>query len=107
MSKPKTGNEFYAGRPNRPARPSPYRTPGAGSDRSAPQAQEAQGRRGIATERGPNRGVQRSVAGRPNYMRGEAGAPGNLAGVAEGHRASRSPTDALYEDDADRDPRPR
>jgi hypothetical protein len=44
---------------------------------------------------------------RPNCMRGEAGEPGNLAGVAEGHRASRSPTEALYEDDTDRDPRPR
>jgi len=77
-----------------------------GAARDAQYAQEMQGGR-IATERGPNRGVQRSVAGRPNCMRGEAGAPGNLAGVAEGHRASRSPTEALYEDDTDRDPRSR
>jgi hypothetical protein len=52
--KSKKGNEFSTGRPNRPGRPSLCRTPRAGTDRAAAQAQEAQGRRRIATERGPN-----------------------------------------------------
>ena len=34
-SKPKTGNGFSTGRPNRPRRPRPYRTPGVGADRAA------------------------------------------------------------------------
>ena len=34
VRKAKNRNEFSTGRPNRPRRPSPYRTPGTGADRT-------------------------------------------------------------------------
>jgi hypothetical protein len=69
--KPKKQLEFAAGRPNRPARPSPYRTTGTEADRAALQAQEAQRRLGIATERGPNYSATSTsgIASRPNRFR--------------------------------------
>ena len=76
-SKPKTGNEFSTGRPNRPARPSPYRAPGAGTDREAPQAQQTQGRRRIATEPGPNPGGERLDSQRDSRRK----KPGSIAGL--------------------------
>ena len=53
--KAKKRNVFPRGRPNRPARPSLFRAPGAGTDRLAQQVQQAQRRRRIAIELGPNR----------------------------------------------------
>jgi len=42
-SKLKTGNRFSTGRPNRPARPSLFRTPGASSYRTAPKLKKRKG----------------------------------------------------------------
>ena len=58
--KPKTGNAFSAGRPNRPARPSPCRAPGAGGpteprrklkNRKGDEASQPSGNRTAALDR--------------------------------------------------------
>ena len=62
-SKPKTGDEFSRGRPNRPRRPSPYRTEPRNSDRTARGPDSVQRLARIATERFPNRAPNGAALG--------------------------------------------
>jgi hypothetical protein len=54
-SNPKFGKGFLPGRPNRPARPSPYRTGPLSSGPEAPETERAQRLSGVSTEQFPNR----------------------------------------------------